>query len=79
MAHVISFQLTGYQNNLKVLYSQAMTPASVKKARYISSTPDKILDAPDLRNDFCKFPLKIAKIDHLYGYICLDTVDVPPV
>lgn len=47
--------LKGYQNNLKVLYSQAMTPASVKKTRYISSTPDRILDAPELRNDFCKF------------------------
>ncbi|KAM9844608.1 cell division cycle protein 20 homolog [Aulostomus maculatus] len=42
----------GYQNNLKVLYSQATTPASIKKARYISSTPDRILDAPQLRNDF---------------------------
>ncbi|XP_060909548.1 cell division cycle protein 20 homolog [Labrus mixtus] len=42
----------GYQNNLKVLYSQGTTPASVKKTRYISSTPDRILDAPELRNDF---------------------------
>ncbi|XP_008332236.1 cell division cycle protein 20 homolog [Cynoglossus semilaevis] len=42
----------GYQNNLKVLYSQVATPASVKKTRYISLTPDRILDAPDLRNDF---------------------------
>lgn len=42
----------GYQNNLKVLYSQVATPASVKKTRYISSTPDRILDAPELRNDF---------------------------
>ncbi|XP_027875201.1 cell division cycle protein 20 homolog [Xiphophorus couchianus] len=42
----------GYQNNLKVLYSQVSTPASLKKTRYISSTPDKILDAPGLRNDF---------------------------
>ncbi|XP_070830752.1 cell division cycle protein 20 homolog isoform X1 [Chaetodon trifascialis] len=42
----------GYQNNLKVLYSQATTPASVKKTRYISSAPDRILDAPELRNDF---------------------------
>lgn len=42
----------GYQNNLKVLYSQGTTPASIKKTRYISSTPDKILDAPQLRNDF---------------------------
>uniref|UniRef100_A0A3Q4HRU4 Cell division cycle 20 homolog n=1 Tax=Neolamprologus brichardi TaxID=32507 RepID=A0A3Q4HRU4_NEOBR len=42
----------GYQNNLKVLYTQTATPASIKKSRYISSTPDRILDAPDLRNDF---------------------------
>ncbi|XP_037538155.1 cell division cycle protein 20 homolog [Nematolebias whitei] len=42
----------GYQNNLKVLYSQATTPASLKKSRYISLTPDRILDAPDIRNDF---------------------------
>eukprot|EP00064_Thunnus_orientalis_P015618 superscaffoldBa00002930_g15673 len=42
----------GYQNNLKVLYSQVTTPASSKKTRYISSTPDRILDAPQLRNDF---------------------------
>ncbi|KAL7387209.1 hypothetical protein ABVT39_019971 [Epinephelus coioides] len=36
----------------KVLYSQGTTPASVKKTRYIPSTPDRILDAPELRNDF---------------------------
>ncbi|MBN3313277.1 CDC20 protein, partial [Atractosteus spatula] len=43
----------GYQKNLKVLYSQGATPASNKKtSRYISSVPDRILDAPDLRNDF---------------------------
>ncbi|KAM3866231.1 cell division cycle protein 20 homolog [Diretmus argenteus] len=52
----------GYQNNLKVLYSQVSTPASsrksrfpsfpAKKSRYISSVPDRILDAPELRNDF---------------------------
>ncbi|KAM3866300.1 cell division cycle protein 20 homolog [Diretmus argenteus] len=42
----------GYQNNLKVLYSQVTTPASSRKSRYISSVPDRILDAPELRNDF---------------------------
>ncbi|XP_066508568.1 cell division cycle protein 20 homolog [Hoplias malabaricus] len=41
----------GYQNNLKVLYSQVSTPVSVK-SRYISSVPERILDAPALRNDF---------------------------
>ncbi|MGH0161027.1 UNVERIFIED_CONTAM: hypothetical protein FKN15_040360 [Acipenser sinensis] len=43
----------GYQNNLKVLYSQKTTPVSTKKTtRYMSSVPDKILDAPEIRNDF---------------------------
>ncbi|XP_038145155.1 cell division cycle protein 20 homolog [Cyprinodon tularosa] len=42
----------GYQNNLKVLYSQVTTPASLKKTRYISSNPERILDAPELLNDF---------------------------
>ncbi|XP_043941343.1 cell division cycle protein 20 homolog [Protopterus annectens] len=43
----------GYQNNLKVLYSQKTTPASCRKnTRYISSMPDRILDAPDIRNDY---------------------------
>ncbi|XP_034559761.1 cell division cycle protein 20 homolog [Notolabrus celidotus] len=44
--------LEGYQDNLTVFYSQVTTPASVKKTRYISSNPDRILDAPELRNDF---------------------------
>lgn len=43
--------LGGYQNNLKVHY-KTTTPASLKKSRYISSTPDRVLDAPQLRNDF---------------------------
>ncbi|XP_051984392.1 cell division cycle protein 20 homolog isoform X2 [Xyrauchen texanus] len=42
----------GYQNNLKVLYSQVPTPVSSKKCRYIASVPERILDAPDIRNDF---------------------------
>lgn len=46
---------TGYQNNLKVLYSQKMTPGSSRKnSRYIPSMPDRILDAPEIRNDYCK-------------------------
>ncbi|NXX80011.1 CDC20 protein, partial [Urocolius indicus] len=43
----------GYQNNLKVLYSQKTTPGSSrKKGRYIPSMPDRILDAPEIRNDY---------------------------
>ncbi|NXE04247.1 CDC20 protein, partial [Lophotis ruficrista] len=43
----------GYQNNLKVLYSQKTTPGSSRKnGRYIPSMPDRILDAPEIRNDY---------------------------
>ncbi|NWQ73182.1 CDC20 protein, partial [Columbina picui] len=43
----------GYQNNLKVLYSQKTTPGSSRKnSRYIPSIPDRILDAPEIRNDY---------------------------
>ncbi|OBS70870.1 hypothetical protein A6R68_00612, partial [Neotoma lepida] len=43
----------GYQNRLKVLYSQKATPGSSRKTcRYIPSLPDRILDAPEIRNDY---------------------------
>lgn len=46
--------VTGYQNNLKVLYSQHKTPGSCRKAaRHIPSVPERILDAPELLDDYC--------------------------
>lgn len=52
---------TGYQNRLKVLYSQKATPGSSRKTcRYIPSLPDRILDAPEIRNDYCKCSLLFA-------------------
>ncbi|XP_010180643.1 PREDICTED: LOW QUALITY PROTEIN: cell division cycle protein 20 homolog [Mesitornis unicolor] len=42
----------GYQNNLKVLYSQKTPGSSKKNGRYIPSMPDRILDAPEIRNDY---------------------------
>lgn len=44
----------GFQNNLKVLYTHNKAASgSVKKpTRHISQTPDRILDAPELRADF---------------------------
>ncbi|XP_011142016.1 cell division cycle protein 20 homolog isoform X2 [Harpegnathos saltator] len=43
----------GYQNPLKVLYSQTKTPASVKAStRYIPQAPDRILDAPEIIDDY---------------------------
>lgn len=46
----------GYQNHLKVVYTQTKTPASIKHtSRYIPSAPDRILDAPDICDDYCKY------------------------
>ncbi|XP_034823528.1 cell division cycle protein 20 homolog [Pan paniscus] len=43
----------GYQNRLKVLYSQKATPGSSRKTyHYIPSLPDHNLDAPEIRNDY---------------------------
>uniref|UniRef100_A0A2K5S7H5 CDC20/Fizzy WD40 domain-containing protein n=1 Tax=Cebus imitator TaxID=2715852 RepID=A0A2K5S7H5_CEBIM len=42
----------GYQNRLKVIYSQKATPGSSwKTCHYIPSLPDHILDAPEIRNN----------------------------
>jgi len=58
---VLSYQIKapappeGYQNPLKVLYSQTKTPASVRAStRYIPQAPDRILDAPEIIDDYCK-------------------------
>lgn len=46
----------GYQNPLRVVYSQAKTPAGVKSSsRYIPQAPDRILDAPEILDDYCKW------------------------
>lgn len=43
----------GFQNPMRVLYTQTKTPASVKSsARYIPQAPDRILDAPDIIDDY---------------------------
>lgn len=53
--HLLLLVVPGYQNRLKVLYSQKNTPGSSRKTcRYIPSLPDRILDAPEIRNDYCK-------------------------
>lgn len=42
-----------HQNPLKVVYS-IKTPMSTKSGtRYIPSSPERILDAPDIINDYC--------------------------
>ncbi|KAI4460335.1 cell division cycle 20 cdc20 fizzy -related [Holotrichia oblita] len=43
----------GFQNPMRVLYTQTKTPASVKSSnRYIPQAPDRILDAPDIIDDY---------------------------
>uniref|UniRef100_A0A6P7G1A4 Cell division cycle protein 20 homolog n=1 Tax=Diabrotica virgifera virgifera TaxID=50390 RepID=A0A6P7G1A4_DIAVI len=43
----------GFQNPMKVIYTQTKTPASAKSSsRYIPQAPDRILDAPDIVDDF---------------------------
>ena len=43
-------------NPLRVVYSMK-TPVSQKSGatRYISTTPERILDAPDIINDYCEY------------------------
>ncbi|XP_050674618.1 cell division cycle protein 20 homolog [Leptidea sinapis] len=43
----------GYQNRLRVVYSQAKVPSTIKNTtRYIPQSPDRILDAPDILDDY---------------------------
>ena len=42
----------GHLNNLKVVYSSYKSSATKKTLRYIPNQPEKILDAPDLINDY---------------------------
>ncbi|XP_046554597.1 cell division cycle protein 20 homolog [Haliotis rubra] len=43
----------GYNNNLRVLYSTTKTTASAKKTiRHIPQVPERILDAPDILDDY---------------------------
>ena len=42
----------GFQNHMKVLYSQNATPSYFRSTRYIPQAPDRILDAPDIIDDY---------------------------
>lgn len=46
----------GYVNPLRVMYSQSKAPGSVKgSTRYIPQAPERVLDAPDIVDDYCEF------------------------
>ncbi|XP_073984224.1 cell division cycle 20 protein fzy [Rhodnius prolixus] len=57
-ARILAFQKKapappdGYQNPLKVVYSQTKTPSAKASTRYIPQAPDRILDAPDILDDY---------------------------
>lgn len=43
----------GAQNNLRVLYSHSKAPSSLKKcSRHIPQAPDRVLDAPEMMDDY---------------------------
>lgn len=53
-----------HQNPLRVVYS-IKTPMSTKSgSRYIPTSPERILDAPDIINDYCEYLSQI----HIYIY-----------
>ncbi|XP_041474735.1 cell division cycle protein 20 homolog [Lytechinus variegatus] len=65
----------GYQNNLKVMYSHNKTPGSTKKpVRHIPQQPERILDAPDMLDDYylnlldwsCHNHLAVALANNVY-------------
>lgn len=56
---ILSYQVkapmppNGFQNPLKIIYTQAKTPATTRNTnRYIPQAPDRILDAPDIVDDY---------------------------
>lgn len=63
----------GYQNSLKILYSaQTVKKEVVKTMRHIPSAPVRILDAPDILDDYCKFTCKIDMFLSIYPIEFLD-------
>ena len=47
----------GYHNSLSVVYSTCKTPASTvkKTSRVIPQVPERILDAPEILDDYCEY------------------------
>lgn len=52
-----------FAENLKLLYSAGSSSNSVKRStyRHVINAPEKILDAPDIKDDFCKLERIIFK------------------
>lgn len=55
-----------HQNPLRVVYS-IKTPMSTKSgSRYIPTSPERILDAPDIINDYCKSCFMYFELCHSF-------------
>jgi cell division cycle protein 20 (cofactor of APC complex) len=67
-----------YTNSLKVLYSAAGSSTTVKKdnavktMRHIPSAPIRVLDAPDLMDDYCKLSFFFAFSPYFSAFSSLD-------
>lgn len=48
-----------HQNPLRVVYSIKTPMTNKSGTRYIPSSPERILDAPDIINDYCKWQLGV--------------------
>lgn len=63
-----------HQNPLRVVYS-VKTPMSTKSGtRFIPSSPDRILDAPDIINDYCKFAR--LSFEHFFVFLSSETFNI---
>ena len=56
----------GYQNNIKILYSAGKPSApKASNTRQVSATAEKILDAPDMMNDFYLHLIDWSSLNHV--------------
>ena len=47
---------------MKMLYTKSKpTPAKFKSTRHIPTVPDKILDAPEIVDDYCMYSIQGSK------------------
>ena len=60
----------GYQNTLKVLYSTQSVKKGevVKPTRHIASAPVRVLDAPDMLDDYCKFVFLFCQLIFCWNF-----------
>lgn len=60
-----------HQNPLRVVYS-IKTPMSTKSSsRYIPTSPERILDAPDFINDYCKSVRHVDSSNKYFSFFLL--------